>query len=285
MTTKKETAVTTDPQEKNIADTVLGRLTQMQQAGGVVMPKDYVPANALKLAWLIIQEVKDRNKRPALEVCTAGSVAQALLKMCIEGLDASKKHGSFIVYGNQLTWQREYAGNIALAKRVGMRDVNAQIIYKGDVFEYEVDAATGIKRIVKHIPEFENQSNDNITGAYAVTQMIDGVNKLEIMTIAQIEQAWKQGQMNGEGPVHKNFRDQMALKTVINRATKLIIRSSNDAHLESEIVEPQVIDHVHTEIETTANQKELTMPVPAYEDAPEVVNEETGEVKKDGALF
>lgn len=37
--------------------------------------------------------------------------------------------------------------------------------------------------------------------------------------------------MKGNSPAHKNFPDQMACKTVINRACKLLIRASDDAVL------------------------------------------------------
>ena len=47
----------------------------------------------------------------------------------------------------------------------------------------------------------------------------------------QIKDSWNQGAMKGNSPAHKLFPDQMAEKTVINRACKLIIRTSDDAIL------------------------------------------------------
>ena len=49
--------------------------------------------------------------------------------------------------------------------------------------------------------------------------------------MSQIKAAWAQGAAKGNSPAHTKFPDQMAKKTVINRACKLLIRASDDAAL------------------------------------------------------
>src|SRR5690625_2664860 len=95
----------TKASQPNIVERTAVRVNQMLQAGQLHVPADYSPDNALKAAWLNLQEVKDRNKKPALEVCTQASVANALLSMVVQGLDVNKKQGYFIVYGNHLAFQ------------------------------------------------------------------------------------------------------------------------------------------------------------------------------------
>ena len=71
---------------------------------------------------------------------------------------------------------------------------------------------------------FENIDNDKIVGAYAVAIMENGEKIAEVMTMAQIKTAWRQGygyKENGNG-VHQKFTDQMAMKTVKNRLLKAI---------------------------------------------------------------
>ncbi len=51
------------------------------------------------------------------------------------------------------------------------------------------------------------------------------------MSMAQIRAAWNQGATHGASPAHKNFPAEMCKKTVIGRACKLIINSSDDAWL------------------------------------------------------
>jgi recombination protein RecT len=72
---------------------------------------------------------------------------------------------------------------------------------------------------------------NKIVGAYATIQLSDGSTHVEIMNMNQIRQAWMQGATKGQSPAHKNFPDQMAIKTVISRGCKLFISSSDDSGL------------------------------------------------------
>ena len=112
-----------------------------------------------------------------------------------------------------------------------MKDVYAGVIYKGDVFEYAIDTTTGMKHITNHSQRLENLIDTNIIGAYAVVTFTDGSFNTEIMTMVQIQKSWSQGTAKGESPAHKNFQGEMAKKTVINRACKLLIAASDDSIL------------------------------------------------------
>src|SRR5690606_3906971 len=120
----------------------------------------------------------------------------------------------------------------------------------------------------------DSLGSNKIKGAYAILHMEDGSMDVEIMNIKQIENSWNQGSMNGNSPAHKNFPDQMAKKTVINRACKLLIRGSNDSVLysdnEVERIDTTAADVAH-EVSTKANKKQIGFD--DVEDA-EVVHEE-----------
>lgn len=231
-------------EQKNISELVLTKINQFQQDGSMVLPQNYAVENHLKSAWLILQGVTDRDGRSALQVCTKDSVANALLDMVLQGLSVAKKQGYFIVYGNQLVFQRSYFGTVALAKRVGMpEEPVANIIYEGDEFIYQIDPKTGLTEIVKHVQKLENIDNAKIKGAYCIATLPSGKVQVTLMTIAQIRAAWGQGATKGNSPAHKNFGEEMAKKSVINRCCKTIINSSTDAWLfegkrdESDVVE------------------------------------------------
>ena len=217
--------------QKDITDSVTSRIKELQELNSLVLPKTYAVGNELKMAWFALQEVKDRNGKPALEVCSKESVANALLKMCIQGLSVWRKQVDFIVYGNKLSCDREYHGTIALALRTGRVTgiPEAEIIYENDIFKYRI--VNGKKEVVEHAQDLENIDITKIKGAYAVVPLTDGTFYTEIMTIQQIKQAWMQGAMKGQSGAHKNFTDQMAKKTVISRALKLYISSSDDEYL------------------------------------------------------
>lgn len=233
----KEVAV----REKNISDAVLSKINAFQQAGQIKLPSDYSPENALKAAYLILLETKNRDGAYALQHCSKESVANALLKMVVWGLSPLKKQCDFIMYGNTLDCTPEYTGNIVLAKRYGkLKDINAIAIFKDDVFAFEVDTKTGRKIVTKHEQTLASIGSKELLGAYAVFELNDGTINTEIMNISQIKDAWNQGSMKGNSPAHKNFPDQMACKTVINRACKLLIRASDDAVLYSSETDEKV---------------------------------------------
>lgn len=264
-------------ESNNIVDSTLQRVQAMQDAGELRIPKDYSAANALKSAWLILQDVKDMNKRPVLESCTKESIAYALLNMVVQGLNPMKRQCSFIAYGNKLTLQREYQGSIAIAKRAGLKSIVANPIFKGDVFKWEINKDNGTKSILAHEQSFENYGGE-VTGAYAIVEMEDGGRNIEIMSMNQIRQAWNQGATKGQSPAHKNFPDQMACKTVINRAVKTIINSSDDAALfeEDEQAETPFTANVKQEISDKANKNEI-----GFDDAPVQEPEEVKQPEAD----
>lgn len=105
-------------QQKNITEKVLAKIETFKLAGELRLPSDYSPENALKAAYLVLLETKTRRK-PVMEACTQESIANSLLKMVVWGLSPLKKQCDFIAYGDKLSCDPEYTGNIALAKRYG----------------------------------------------------------------------------------------------------------------------------------------------------------------------
>ena len=218
---------------ENISEQVLSRIEQFQKDGSMILPKNYSVENHMKSAWLALQEVEDKEHHKALQICTKESIANSLLDMVLQGLSVSKKQGYFIVYGNKLIFQRSYFGTIALAKRTGgiVSEPVANVIYDGDDFQYEIDPKTAKVSIIKHSQKLENIDNSKIKGAYALVTLADGTTQVTIMSMQQIRAAWGQGATKGNSPAHKNFAEEMAKKTVIGRACKAIINSSDDAWL------------------------------------------------------
>lgn len=134
--TNAKTGMTAHTESKEMIDSVLFKVNKMESDGSISFPSRYNPGNALRSAWLQIQETKDLNGRPALEVCTKESVANALLNTVVQGLSPSKKQVYYIVYGNQLQAQRSYFGTMAATKRIpGVVDVWADVVYEGDQFQ------------------------------------------------------------------------------------------------------------------------------------------------------
>lgn len=238
METKKETTATA-PQskavamQKNVCEKVLARVNRLEQDKQLVLPANYAVENHLKAAWLILQEAKNKNGAPVLSTCTEPSIANSLLDMVIQGLSASKKQCYFVAYGDKLQLMRSYFGTVALAKRTGkiVGDPVANVVYEGDDFMYEIEPSTGLIRIVRHVQKMENIDLNKIIGAYAVIRLADGRTQVTVMSIQQIKNSWAQGAAKGISGAHTKFTDEMCKKTVISRACKMIVNSSDDAWL------------------------------------------------------
>ncbi|MBU3208571.1 recombinase RecT [Clostridium algidicarnis] len=219
-------------QERNITDKVLSRVKSLEGKGELKVPGNYSPENALKSAYLILSETIDRDKKPVLQSCSEASIANALLDMTIQGLSPSKKQCYFIPYGGKLQLSRSYLGTVAVTKRLkGVKDVKAYCIYEGDEFDQEYDISTATLKITKFNPKFENIDINKIKGAFAVVIGEDGPIHTEVMNINQIKKAWGQGAAKGNSGAHNNFADEMAKKTVINRACKMFANTSDDSDL------------------------------------------------------
>ena len=219
-------------------DKIEKKIALLEKNGQIHFPEFYSPQNALKSAWLILQQTENRNHKPALEVCSRPSIANALLDMVVQGLNPAKKQGYFIVYGKELVFQKSYFGTMALCKRLtGAKDIRYKVVYGADKFDYIIENAEVI--ITEHKQVLDNVKNEDITGAYCTIEKEDGTFHTEVMTIDMIKEAWKMSKMkpvNEDGSIkagstHHKFTADMALKTVINRTCKAYINSSDDNSL------------------------------------------------------
>nr|DAT60362.1 MAG TPA: RecT protein [Caudoviricetes sp.] len=211
--------------QKDITDQVNGKLATLKSEG-LHLPAGYASANALKSAFFELQEVQDRNKKPALEVCTKESIANTLLDMVVQGLSPAKKQCYFIVYGNKLQLNRSYFGTQAVLKRLSnVKDIWANVIYKGDTFDIEI--INGRETLKEHKTAFENRDNE-IIGAYCIIEKTDGERVLTTMTKKEIDKSWSKAKAKN---VQNDFPQEMAKRTVINRAAKAFVNTSDDSDL------------------------------------------------------
>lgn len=255
-------------QQQNISDQVLTKIKEFENGGDIAFPPNYNYANALKSAQLILAEAVDKNKQPVLQTCTKASICNALLDMTIQGLSPAKKQCYFVPYGGKLQLMKSYLGNIAATKRLkGVKDVFANIIWEGDEFEYKLNLETGLIEIVKHEQKFENIGK-KILGAYAIVVREDAKNYVEVMNMEQIRNAWNQGAAKGKSGAHQNFSDQMAKKTVINRACKNFVNTSDDSDVlieslnrTNEYREEDIIENTQAEVKEEIKENANSIPL------------------------
>lgn len=261
----------------------LSEQIKQKQEYGLTFPTDYNPTNALMGAYLILKETTDRSGKSVLETCSQASIANALMDMLTMGLSMQKKQCYPIAYGGKLNCQVSYHGHKAMAHRYGAIDINAEVIYEGDVFEYHIE--NGRKVLDKHEQSFMNINLDKILGAYCVIKLSDGSTYMEVMNINQIKTAWKKGFGYKEGSgTHKEFTDMMAKKTVTSRACKQIVQQYGDVFVTSGMENAEklenvdvVVEDVKYDIDKNANTEEFVPEVEAQTVEVVEVVEETGD--------
>ena len=278
---KKEDKQMIVKEEKNITDNVINKIHQFQSNGQIYFPNNYSPENALKSAWLKLQEVKDKNGKLALEVCTQPSIANALLNMVIQGLNPMKNQCYFIPFGNQLTLMRSYFGSIAVAKQFGeIREITAEVIYEGDKVETQINK--GKTTILSHTRSFENINKAKIIGAYATILYINDAEESIIMTIDQIKTSWKKSKLNPESKdsTHSQFTEDMCKRTVINKICKYYINTKDDSNLNMIKLAFETSDEelkeseVEYEIQENANKEYIDIETGEIQETEEAASEE-----------
>ena len=249
-------------EEKQITDIVFNKVVDLQARGAIDFPNNYSVGNALKSAYLMLQQATTRDKKPVLQACTQESIANSLLDMVVQGLNPTKQQCYFIPYGNQLTLSRSYLGTIALTKRLkGVKDVVAYPIYKNDKLDIGFDILTGKTKINEFKPALDHKAQDLI-GALGIVVGENEILYLEYMNMEQIKNAWNQGTMKGNSPAHKNFPDQMAIKTVINRVCKKYVNAADDSDKIADLISKsaeEVDNELEIEMAENANVKELPL--------------------------
>jgi len=274
MTTKQEVSII----QKDITDSVNSSLTRLQDEG-LTLPANYNHSNALKSAFFALSNNAGGN---LLEVCSKASVANALLDMVTQGLSPAKTQCYFINYNKTCKLNRSYFGTQAVLKRLtNVKDIWANVIYQDDVFEYENDR--GREKLTSHKTVFENRDKE-IIGAYAIVQ----TNEEEILTVMtkkEVDASWSQSKT--QQAVHKKFPQEMAKRTVINRAAKAFINTSDDSDLlvqainnstENEYENERKEINPEFEIKENANTEQLDFQPEVIESPQEDIDAETGEI-------
>lgn len=219
----------TQTTQRSLDEQVIGNLERLREQG-LEMPPGYSPQNALKSAFF---ELTNNTGGNLLQMAASNqemktSISNALLDMVIQGLSPAKKQCYFIKYGNKVQLMRSYFGTMAVLDRVtGGADITPVVVRQGDDFQVGMNGPNMV--VTKHETKFENLDNE-IVAAYVVIKLANGKEITTVMTKKQIDQSWAKSKMKGSGP-QKEFPEEMAKRTVINRAAKSLINTSNDNDL------------------------------------------------------
>ena len=198
----------------------------------LVLPSDFAVGNALRAAWLLIAKTVDKDKRPALTVCTEQSLYSSLFDMCVQGLNPTKKQCYFIVRGKELTCFPSVFGAQMMVRRLfpDVIRIVGVVVRKGEDCLREMHL--GNERIVRHVKSADTDNNE-IVGAYTVAVRVNRATGEEYdsgglyMTMERIRKSWAKSASTSQD-VHKQFPAEMAIRTVVRRQCELLLRTTSD---------------------------------------------------------
>lgn len=208
--------------QKQVTSSVANRISVMKTEGLKIAP-NYSVSNALSSAYYAL---KNSSSGDLLEKCTDESIYNALLDMVTQGLSPAKTQCYFVPYGTTVKLTRSYFGTMKVVKQLPeVKDIYAEVIYKGDVFKIKNE--NGRKVFVSHETDWTNADNE-IIGAYCIIEKLDGEKILTVMTKKEIDKSWSKAKTKN---VQNDFPQEMAKRTVINRAAKQFFNTSDDNDL------------------------------------------------------
>ena len=256
-----------------VEEIALAKIQEYQELG-LVLPPNFNPANSLKKARFILNDMKV-NGKPVLEVCSQASIVQCLLESVTKGLSYDEMQIYFIPRNGVMTNMESVYGRIVRAKRASKNyKPIVGYVHEGDEFEIGVDVETGVTKIKKHETKLENLDNQ-IIAAYAYVTDNDGNTDVTIMTKREWLTSWKKSPTGCA--VAKEFEKDMIFRTIVKKSTKALVNSTNSVYVPNsqDDDDAPLAGDMPINVDMTMKEK--------YEDfeevdATEVVDETTGEV-------
>lgn len=159
------------------------------------------------------------NDNPQISKYPKTQIVANLMKASYLGLDALSKECYLVPYGNQLTFQIDYRGNVKLAKKYSIRpikDIYAKLVREGDTFEEYIENG---EAVINFNPKPFNDGK--IIGAFACCVYADGGMIYDTMSLADLENTRKASKASNS-PAWTKFTGEMYKKTAIHRLCKMI---------------------------------------------------------------
>lgn len=255
----------------NAPKTIEDYLKQMAPAMQEALPKHLDKDRLLRLAMTTIRTT------PGLREANPGSLLGAVMEAAQLGLEPGPiGHCYMLPFKNnkkgttEVTFIIGYKGMIDLARRSGhIQSIYAHAVYENDEFEYEL----GLDPKLVHVPTMETDKGAFI-GSYAVAKFKDGGYQMEFMPKAEIEKR-RNSSPSGRSKYSpwNNHYEEMANKTVIRHMWKYLP------------ISVEIQQHVSHDEGVARDIKDITPNDDFFIDAPDYIDQDTGEITEDQAEF
>lgn len=184
------------------------------------------------------------SRQPKLQECTPATILGAIIQSSQLGLEPNDVlgHAYLVPFRNNKNNTTEcqliigYKGYIALARRSGdIASITAQVVYEGDVFEYEY----GLNEKLKHVPNLDgDRDQSKIRFVYAYATFRDGGYAFEVIPRKEIDRIMLMTKSKGTSGVFGPWKDnyeEMARKSAIRKLSKYLpitIEMANAVHMD-----------------------------------------------------
>ena len=198
-------------------------LKQNVDAIQAVLPKGILAQRLLKAVQMGIR------RTPALAGCTQSSLLACVMECASLGLQPGVLGQAwFIPFKNEKTGRLEcqlvvgYRGLLHLARNTGeLKGVSAQAVHTTDKFDVLLGTDPKIHHVPDENPPDTDKDVDAFRAAYVVFWLQDGGMQFDIMFRKDVEKIRGRSKAADKGPWRTDY-DEMAKKTVIRRAAKLL---------------------------------------------------------------
>jgi len=170
------------------------------------------------------------KKIPKLQDCTKDSIGSAVVMAASLGLNLGVNGAGWLIpYGKECVLVIGYLGMVDLCYRSGkVESISADVVFKGDLFEYE----QGLTPKLKHIPKLEGDRG-KVYAVYACAKIKGGGSVFVVMSkedVMKVKKASK-GAAKSDSPWNGDFESEMWKKTAIRRLTKILPKDTEIARV------------------------------------------------------
>lgn len=139
-------------------------------------------------------------------------------------LDTNLGHAYLVPFKGKVQLMPGYRGLIALMDRSGLvKDVVCELVYDGDLFEYEIGMDRDILRW-KPITKPAERTDDKITHAFAIIRLVNGGTRHRVLDIEDILDARNRSASWQNAPNSSPWKGdfpEMSRKTALRRVSKI----------------------------------------------------------------
>ena len=222
----------------------------------ITVPEGYNVSNEITMALMMIAQTNDKDGRPALESCSRESIMTQLRLMAQNGLSMAQKQCYPIVRKPKLCIDISYFGTISIIKRLMPGyDVRANVIYKDDTYDYIWNEETQCYQVTNIKSSIENRDKP-IVGAYG-TIFEKATGKVifsEVMSWKEILTSWSHAKTD---KVQKEFPQEMAKRTLIQRMCKLLLNTEKMSSVEGAKAYNEMVSEGYNNDEMPASEETI----------------------------